>query len=388
MMQPNVLIVIPVFNHAGTLRQVVEETLAVHPDVLVVDDGSTDGGADTIRDLPVQIVNHEENKGKGQAILTAASFAREKGKTHFITLDADGQHYPSEIPAFMEAIAAEPRAIAVGARNFSGPNVPKISKFGREFSNFWLRVQTGERLSDVQCGFRAYPVAIFDAIKTRETRFAFEVEVLVKSAWAGYPLRDVPIQVYYPKPEERISHFKKFKDNVEISLLNTRLTMRSFMPVPHCKYEEDESGKVSAIHPMRSLRLLLTQDETPFALAVAAALGMLLGTLPLIGLHCLSIVFVCGYFKLSKITGLAVSQLCIPPFVPALCIEAGYFMRNGEFLTDISLETLGYQFLDRAWEWILGALVVGPVFALVVGVIVYAMALIAKHGLKARERSA
>lgn len=249
-------------------------------------------------------------------------------------------------------------------------------------------MQTGEKLSDVQCGFRAYPIAVFDAISTREKRFAFEVEVLVKAAWAGYPLTDVPIQVYYPKPEERVSHFRKFKDNVQISLLNTRLTARSFMPVPHRQYAEDDEGKVSAIHPMKSLRTLLAQDETPFALALAGGLGMLFGTLPLIGMHCLAIVFVLGYFKLSKITGLAVSQLCIPPFVPALCIEAGYFMRNGHFLTDISLETLGYQFLDRAWEWVLGSLVVGPALSLVVAVIIYALAWIAKVRLNKSNASA
>lgn len=388
MKQPKILVVIPVYNHGPTLRSVVEGVLSIHPDVLVVDDGSMDNGIETISDLPAQIVRHELNQGKGQAILTAAETARSQGKTHIITLDADGQHFPSEIPAYIEAIRAEPRALIVGARDFSGPNIPGSSKFGREFSNFWLRVQTGEKLSDVQCGFRAYPLAIFDAIKTRERRFAFEVEVLVKSAWAGYPLRDLEIGVYYPKPEERVSHFRKFRDNVQISLLNTRLTARSFMPVPHRQYTEDEDGKVSAIHPLKSLRHLLAQDETPAKLALAGGLGMLLGTLPLIGLHCLSIVFVLGYFKLSKITGLAVSQLCIPPFVPALCIEAGYFMRNGRFLTDISLETLGYQFLDRAWEWILGSLVVGPALSLGVAVVIYVMAWLVKIRLKNNQVSA
>lgn len=387
MKQPDILVVIPVYNHDATLRSVVEGVLAVHPDVLVVDDGSSDGGLDMIHDLPVRTVRHAMNMGKGQAILTAAETARQLGKTHLITLDADGQHYPSDIPAYIKAIVSAPRAIIVGARDFSGPNIPGASRFGRKFSNFWLRVQTGEQLSDVQCGFRAYPIAALDAIKTRERRFAFEVEVLVKAAWAGYPLKDLSISVHYPKPEERVSHFKKFRDNVQISLLNTRLTARSFMPVPHRQYCEDDQGKVSPIHPMKSLRRLLAQDETPGKLALAGGIGMLLGTLPLIGLHCLSIVFVLGYFKLSKITGLAVSQLCIPPFVPAICIEAGYYMRNGQFLTDISMETLGYQFLDRAWEWILGSLVVAPLLSLGVGIAIYAMAWLIKIRLNKKHAS-
>lgn len=386
-MIPNALIVIPVYNHGKTLRQVVEDALAVHPDLLVVDDGSSDGGLDSLKGLPVQIITHDKNMGKGQAILTAAKEAKRLGKSHIITLDADGQHFATDIPAFLNGIEAHPRAVLVGARDFSGPNIPSSSKFGRKFSNFWLRVQTGTKLSDVQCGFRAYPLVIFDAIKTNERRFAFEVEVLVKSAWAGYPLRDIEIGVHYPKPEERISHFKAFKDNLDISLLNTRLTARSFMPVPHRQFTEDEDGKVSAIHPMKSLRILLRQDETPTALAIAGALGMLLGTLPLIGLHCLSIVFILGYFRLSKITGLAVSQLCIPPFVPAICIEVGYFMRNGHFLTDISLQTLGYEALDRAWEWILGSLVVGPLLGISVGSVIYVLARLVKYRLQRNEQT-
>ena len=304
--------------------------------------------------------------------------ARRLKKSHIITLDADAQHFPSDIPSFLVAIEAEPRAIIIGARRFTGPNVPGSSKFGRSFSNFWLRVQTGLRISDVQCGFRAYPVAIFDAIKTSERRFAFEIEVLVKAAWAGYPLMDMDIDVHYPTREERISHFRALKDNVEISLLNTRLTARSFLPLPHRQYTEDKNGKVSPIHPLKSLRMLLEKDRTPSALALAGALGMLLGTLPLIGLHSLLIVIILGYFRLSKITGLAVSQLCIPPFVPALCIEVGYYIRHGHFLTDISLQTLGYEALDRIWEWVLGSLVLGPVLGLGIGIIIYLMALVVK----------
>lgn len=369
-MVPNVLIVVPLYNHGATVRQVVEGCLRHAADVLVVDDGSTDNGAEAVAGLPVKVIRHQLNRGKGQAILTAAEEAKQQGKTHFITIDADGQHMPSDIPNFIASIAADPRAIILGARKW-GENVPGASKFGRNFSNFWLRVQTGIKVSDVQCGFRAYPVSIFDAIKTRETRYAFEVEVLVKAAWAGYPIRDLDIEVYYPPTDERVSHFQKFKDNLRISLLNTRLTTRALIPVPHKQYQEDDKGKVSAIHPLRSLRLLLQQNETPFTLAISGAFGILMGAFPLIGVRSFLIVSILNFFRLSKITGLAASQFCIPPFVPAICIEAGYFMRNGEFLTDISLQTLGFQALDRLWEWALGSLVVGPVLALLAGGFLY-----------------
>ncbi|ACS78593.1 DUF2062 domain-containing protein [Maridesulfovibrio salexigens] len=377
-MQVKPLIVIPVYNHGATLRDVARRALN-YGEVLIIDDGSTDGGSDKISDLELTVVSHKENLGKGQAILTAADKARELGKTHIITIDADGQHFPEDLPIFLEAIEQSPEAIFVGSRNFEGQNVPGASKFGRSFSNFWLRVQTGSKLSDVQSGFRAYPLEIFSVIKTSETRYAFEVEILVKSAWAGYELKDLPIEVHYPSPDERVSHFDTIKDNVRISLLNTKLTMRSFMPVPHRQYDKDEEGKITPIHPLRSLRILLSKDETPLNLAIAGAMGMLLGTLPLIAMHSIAILLLCGFFRLSKITGLAVSQLCIPPLVPALCIEVGHYMRYNQFLTEISLQTLGYEALDRFYEWVLGSLVLGPSFAAIIGITIYIMAFTIKR---------
>lgn len=377
------LVVIPVFNHGATLRSVVCGVLQYHSAVLVIDDGSTDNCLATISDLPVHVLQHKKNLGKGQAILTASQEAERMGKTHIITIDADGQHYPKDIPAFLEAIKKSPQSIIVGSRDFSTGNVPGASKFGRSFSNFWLHVQTGKKLLDVQCGFRAYPVHVFQAITLYEKRYAMEVEVLVKASWAGFPLQDLAISVHYPPPQERISHFKALKDNVQISLLNTRLTARCFLPLPHRQYTKTDQGKISPVHPIKSLKQLLAQDNSPMMLAVSAALGMFLGTVPIIGFHCVAIVFLASYFGLSRITALAVSQLCIPPLVPALCIEAGYFMRNGTFLTNISWQSIGYEALDRIWEWILGSLVMAPFLALLLGLVIYGMALVVQKKVQA-----
>lgn len=376
------LVVVPVYNHGGTLRQVVEQTLTIHPHVLVVDDGSTDGGADTLAGLPCEIVRHPANRGKGAAILSGAAFARERGMTHIITLDADGQHDPADIPKFFPPITSEPTAIVVGARDFSVPNIPGSSRFGRKFSRFWLRVQTGCDVSDVQSGFRAYPVQVLEQLALGETGYAFEVEVLVKAAWAGFPLRDIDISVYYPEPDKRVSHFDKLRDNVRISLLNTRLTTRSMLPVPHRKYAVDGEGRVSVIRPLRSLRLLLADNATPRELALSGMLGMALGTLPLIGLHSISILFSAGYLRLNRICALAVSQLCMPPLVPALCIEAGYFMRHGRFLTEISMETLGHQVLQRLGDYVLGSVAMAPVLALLVAGPLYGLACLVQRSLK------
>jgi uncharacterized protein (DUF2062 family) len=373
----NILIVIPLYNHAAAVRDVALRALALHQRVLVVDDGSTDGGADTLADLPVTVLRHAVNRGKGAAIMTAAAEARRMGMTHIVTIDADGQHDPADFPLFVREIATHPEAIIVGCRNFDTANVPGSSIFGRKFSNFWLRVQTGKSLGDTQSGFRAYPLMVLERLRLGQKHYSFEVEVLVKAAWAGVDLRDVPIFVHYPPAGERISHFGAFRDNFRLTVLNTGLTMRSIAPWPHRKIVTDgRSGeKVSVLRPIRSIRTLLTENTTPAQLAAAGAVGVMLGAAPLIACHTIAILFVAGFFRLNKVAAVGASQLCMPPIVPALCIEVGYYLRHGRFLTEISLETLGYQGLERLWEWFVGSLIVGPLLGLLVGAIIYGVAI-------------
>lgn len=381
------LIVIPVYNHAATLRSVAERAMAFGP-LLVVDDGSSDGGADMLDGLGIEVIRHAANLGKGAAILTAAKRAEELGCTHIVTLDADGQHDPADIPRFLQALAEEPMSIVVGARDFNTANVPGASRFGRAFSNFWLRVQTGQRLSDTQSGFRGYPLSVLRRLKFSETRYSFEVEVLVRAAWAGLRLRDLDIGVHYPPARERVSHFRGFMDNLRISLLNTRLTMRSMLPWPHDKLLQ--SGRtekaVSLRHPVRSFRNLLEGSATPMDIALSVALGIFLGTLPLFGVHSVSILLAAGYLRLNRLVALAASQLCMPPLVPALAVEAGHFLRHGQLLTELSIQTLGYQFLDRAWEWVLGSLALAPLLALAVGFTAWSAAVSIKLQMKAVRR--
>ena len=367
------LVAIPVYNHGRTLRDVARRALAVHPDVLVVDDGSTDGGGDTLQGLPVRLLRHERNLGKGQAILTAAREAHRLGMTHLVTIDSDGQHDPADLRAFLPLLREEPEALVVGTRRF-GADVPASSRYGRAFSNFWLRVQTGVRLGDTLSGFRLYPVAVLLGLPLRETGYSFENEVLVRAAWAKVPLREVEISVIYPP--DRVSHFNLLRDNARISVLNTRLTMRTALPWPHHTIKPGPQAGVSALHPLRAIRILLSENTSPRELALAGALGVFLGTLPLIGVHTLAILIAAGFLRLNRIAAVTASQLTIPPFVPALAIEVGHFMRFGKFLTEVSLQTLANEGLQRLWEWFLGSLLLGPVLGLLAGVITYVAAAI------------
>ncbi len=390
-----IIIVIPVYNHGGTLRRVAEEAVATGLPVLVVDDGSTDGGAASLSGLSLFLLSHPENEGKGVAIRTAAAEALGRGMTHMITVDADDQHDIADLPQLIAEIEKDPDAIVVGKRRFDREKDPKASIHGRSFSNFWFRVQTGRSVGDAQSGYRAYPLFIFQHLNFSQTRFAFEVEVLVRSAWAGVRVRDVAVSVYYPPGKERISHFDLLRDNLRLTHLNAKLTLRSMVPWPHRKIfaisgksgnsgvcgasdgaSEGGAAKISLRHPLRSIRALMAERTTPGRLALAGALGVFLGALPLIACHTVVILMTCGFFRLNRVVAVVTSQLCMPPLVPAACIEVGYYLRNGRFLTEISMETLGYQGLDRLFEWGLGSLFVGPLIGGCVGLFIYLAAAI------------
>jgi glycosyltransferase involved in cell wall biosynthesis/uncharacterized protein (DUF2062 family) len=387
--QIRLAVIVPVFNHGVTLRSVVQRILAIHPQIIVIDDGSTDlpttselSSEHPLHGLPVSYLRHPKNLGKGAAIMTGVAEARRLGMTHIVTIDADGQHDPADLPKFVNAAENNPNAIFVGLRDFTAPNIPFSSRFGRFFSNFWYKVHTGHDIGDVQSGLRLYPLTVFGVITCTEKRYSFEVEILVRASWAGFTVKDVPISVFYPDKSQRISHFKPFVDNVLISWLNTRLTIRSIMPLPQKKFVQDEQGRISPLHPLRSLRLLLTDNATPRNLALSSATGMGMGVLPLFGLHSILIILFCGAWKLNKIMALAASQLCIPPLVPALCIEVGHFLRHGRFLTEISLKTLGYEAFDRLLEWLLGSLILAPLCALFFGILTFGFAQAIKKGLQ------
>ena len=197
--------------------------------------------------------------------------------THIVTLDGDGQHRPEDFRAFLPVIDEEPNAIVVGTRSFNR-DTPVLSRFGRQFSNFWLRLQTGAVVHDTQSGFRAYPVALLRNLALHEKGYSFEVEVLAKAAWAGVPIREVSVHVSYPPKTERVSHFSLIRDNLRLTVLNTRLTVRALLPLPHGRISGGEkSDTITIVHPLRSLTFLLKENLFPRPLALAGALGVFLG---------------------------------------------------------------------------------------------------------------
>lgn len=371
----SILIVIPVYNHGETLRGVVEAALATPFPVLVVDDGSTDNGVASLEGLECQVERLGKNRGKGAAILTGARIARDQGFDAIITVDADGQHNPEDALKLADCLQDGGWPVMViGARNMVQETVPGSSHFGRTFSNFWVRLECGAELADTQSGMRLYPTKAMLQLEYSRTRYDFEVEVLVKLVWAGISVRSVGVSVHYPPPWERISHFHKFVDNWRLTLLHTRLVCRRLLPIPHRRVVPQKNRPTPAVlvkRPLQTLRNLCRENASPFWLALAVWLGIVIGASPIFGLHTVTIIYFCYRLHLNKVAAVAASQLCMPPIVPALCIEVGYFLRTGGWLTDLSWERWLLEIHIRLWDWFVGFLLVGPVLGVLGGAIVY-----------------
>jgi glycosyltransferase involved in cell wall biosynthesis len=345
--------------------------------VVVVDDGSNDTDVTSLlSDIDVVVLKHEKNLGKGRAILTASQYIEERGGVYMVTIDADGQHRPEDIKKFIPVMRQDEQSLIIGRRNFDAENVPFSSRFGRSFANFWLLVETGQMVADCQSGFRAYPVRYLNQLSFKSSHYDFEAEVLAKAAWAGLQLKTVDISVIYPKSEERISSFRPVLDNLRLTRIHTMLVGRRLSPVRHKKLVASKGSIYGSLlrHPGKALKMLLLESATPEGLALSAAVGLFIAVLPILFMHSIVIFYVSLRLNLNKFVTLNVQHLAVPPFIPALCIEVGYYLRNGRWLTDLSYETVFKEFSSRIFDWFLGSLVVAPVAAALIGAIMYVTA--------------
>jgi glycosyltransferase involved in cell wall biosynthesis len=230
-------VIIPTYNNSGTLRAVIDSVLEYVSDIIVVDDGSTDITIDILSEYrAVTIINYRPNKGKGYALKQGFKKAISMRFRYAITIDSDSQHIAQDITLFLDKVQQCPDSLIVGSRLLSQENMPGGSTFANKFSNFWFRLQTGINLPDTQSGFRLYPLRKIARINLITDRYEAELELLVKAAWMGISLYNVPIRVYYPPEEERVSHFRPFWDFFRISVLNTFITVIAFVYVYPVKW--------------------------------------------------------------------------------------------------------------------------------------------------------
>jgi glycosyltransferase involved in cell wall biosynthesis len=210
--------VIPAFNEAATIRDVVERALRQVARVIVVDDGSCDGTSAALGELPVTVLRNERNRGKAHSLMRGMEEAFRHGAIAVVTLDGDGQHAPEEIPRLLSVLRADPRSIAIGSRLHDAPNIPLDRYLANRFANFWIGWAAGQRIDDSQSGFRVYSEAAWREVLPRccGVGFVFESEVLIEAGRAGFRLLAVPIPAVYSGHARR-SHFRPVLDIARIT---------------------------------------------------------------------------------------------------------------------------------------------------------------------------
>ncbi|HLK12183.1 MAG TPA: glycosyltransferase family 2 protein [Candidatus Binatia bacterium] len=207
---------IPAYDAAASVGDVVAGTRAVLAPVVVVDDGSRDETAAVAARAGAEVIRHDANRGKGAALLTGLQALAARGVERVVTLDADGQHLPAEIPRLLAAADAAPGAIVVGVRQKAGFAIRRAARFGNWIADRLLRAIAGRPLPDTQSGFRVYPVAATLALGAHGTRFDFETEVLLRAGRRGMAVVGVPVRVHYPPPAERVSHYRPWVDTLRV----------------------------------------------------------------------------------------------------------------------------------------------------------------------------
>lgn len=352
-------VIIPTFNNQKTLRNVLEEVLKHTENVIVVNDGSTDETPQILQDFTTIIqIDFNQNRGKGAALAAGFQKAIDLEYKFAISIDSDGQHFPEDLPKFVDFLEKSDtkNLLLIGSRNMTQEGVPRKSSFGNKFSNFWFWVETGIRLEDTQSGFRLYPLEKIKELNLYTRKFEFEIEVIVKSAWKGVKVKNIPIQVHYDL-KDRVTHFRPFRDFTRISILNTWLVFLTFF-------------YIKPLHLLRKIkkkgiRRFLIEDflgsnDSSEKKALSISLGVLIGLSPLWGFHTVIVIFLAVLFKLNKVIAFAFSNVSLPPFIPFIIfsgLKIGSWILGEEFVLSFSEVDPSIELVKYLKMYVIGSVV-------------------------------
>lgn len=226
-------VVIPAYNEVERVRDVALRSRKQCANVIVVDDGSTDGTAAALTGLDVTILRNDENLGKAGSLWHGFERALAHGATNVITLDADGQHAPEEIQSFIKASLIEPHAFLIGARHRSQRRASFWRYVANLIADFWIGWAAGERIKDSQSGFRLYPARLLREVAIPHDRarsFVYESEILIEAARRGFVCRNIDVSVAR-RAGSRPSHFRPLLDIVRITkMVAWKLLSRGMYP--------------------------------------------------------------------------------------------------------------------------------------------------------------
>ena len=364
-------VIIPTYNNAATLAKVIEDVAQYTNHIIVINDGSTDNTVEIVRQFPnVQFISYTQNVGKGWALRKAFRYAIEKGYKYAISIDSDGQHFAKDLSAFINKLEEEPNAVIIGARNMGQASVPGGSSFGNKFSNFWFKVETGITSPDTQSGYRLYPLEPLKKMRFITRKYEFEIEVLVRLAWKGVKIISVPVTVYYAPKEERISHFRPYKDFFRIGVLHTVSVLISFLYIKprdfiRTLFSKKKMKKVLDEH-------LFNPHHTPQLKAMSVAVGIFMGIVPLWGFQLAIAIFLAIFFKLNKPLVIIAANISIPPMIPVIIflsykVGALWMGANAmqiDFTNAITLDSIKHNLIQYIYGSISLAIAAAIVFGL------------------------
>ncbi len=363
----NCCVIMPTYNNARTLKRVLEEVLAYSgPDrIIVINDGATDATAEILEEYKgrVIVLENARNRGKGYSLRRGFREAADRGFENAITIDSDGQHFADDIPAFVKAALEEPGRLVMGSRNMDQESVPGKSSFGNKFSSFWFWFHTGIKLPDTQTGYRLYPLAPLKTMRLVTEKFETEIEVIVKMAWRGVRFATVPIRVKYD-PDERVSHFRPFRDFSRISVLNTwffLLTLTWYLPRRLLK-RLFEKGVRNTIRDE-----LFRPGESDARKAASVGFGLFMGIVPIWGFQLMVGIPAAIALRLNRILFFLAANISIPPMIPVI-VYASY--KTGEIFfsepavkienwREVTLQTIHLHFVQYAAGAVLLACLAG-----------------------------
>lgn len=369
-------IVVPCFNHSGTVAAVAAAALK-HAPVIVVDDGSTE----VLPELPgCEVIKLAINGGKGAALREGFARADSLGYSHVVTVDADGQHDVGDMPKFFAAAEAQPDALVVGVRDFVAAGAPAGRRRSNAFSNFWFKAETGVKLGDTQCGFRCYPVSLAKQVVTKSGRYAFELEFMVRAAWVGAPVIGVPVSCNYAPEFVRRSHFRPVVDFVRITNMNIGLVLQSWTvpQVLRAAWSRGEKPRTKEV-----LKDLFAENSgEPKKLAASVGLGMFFGVSPFWGVQMLLCAITAHLLRLNKAVALVSSNISLPPLIPFFIYGSllfGHWLFEGKLLK-LSLSEANRETVKQHFgEWFVGSLVLAACVGALGMLVAYVLA-------KARKR--
>ncbi|PTT73264.1 MULTISPECIES: DUF2062 domain-containing protein [unclassified Chryseobacterium] len=365
--EKKICVLIPTYNNEKTLKRVIDGVLDYTEDIIAVNDGSTDSTKEILRSYSqIEVIDLPENKGKGNGLKTGFRKAKELGYDYAITIDSDGQHYPDDIPVFVEALLNEKEdVLLIGNRNMSQDGIPKKSSFGNRFSNFWFWFETGIKLEDTQSGYRLYPLHKIPK-KYFTPKFEFEIEIIVRTAWRHIPVRNVPVKVLYD-PAERVSHFRPFKDFTRISILNTILVTITLLYIIPRNFVNNFKKKSIKRFIKEDV---LESDGSNRIKAFSIALGVFVGFSPFWGFHTLIVISLSVLFKLNKVLAFFASNVSLPPFIPFI-IAASLFLGSPFVHGDSNIfsQELNFDLVkNNLLQYVIGSFILATSASAILGV--------------------